>query len=78
MSSLIEAGVSEATRMGATIEAYPIDPEVAGATRNLFTGVLQPFLRAGFTEVGRLSSGRCIVSHVPDSRGRTCILGGEV
>lgn len=65
MSSLIEAGVSEAMRMGATVEAYPIDPEVPGATRNRFTGVLQPFLRAGFVEVDRLSSGRCIVRHVP-------------
>lgn len=65
MSSLIEAGVSEAMRIGATVEAYPIDPEVSGATRNRFTGVLQPFLRAGFTEVGRLDSGRCIVRHGP-------------
>jgi GNAT superfamily N-acetyltransferase len=65
MSSLVEAAISQATRIGATVEAYPIDPDVPGATRNRFTGVLEPFLRAGFDEVGRLSSGRCVVRHFP-------------
>ena len=43
------------------IEGYPIDTGVDGATRNVFPGVLQAFLDAGFIEQGRLSKDRAVV-----------------
>ena len=46
-----------------TVEAYPIDPNAPGATRNRFPGVLPAFLAAGFTEVGRLAKDRAVVRH---------------
>jgi hypothetical protein len=50
------------------LEAYPIDPTVDGATRNRFPGVLRPFLRAGFTEVSRLTKERAVVRYEPPVR----------
>ncbi len=61
MTALIFAATKVARREGLTLEAYPVDSAVETATRNRFTGVLQPFLRAGFTEVQRLSTDRALV-----------------
>jgi GNAT superfamily N-acetyltransferase len=61
MTALISAATKVARREGLTLEAYPVDPTVDKATRNRFTGVLEPFLRAGFTEVQRLSTDRAVV-----------------
>lgn len=69
MSALVTAGVDLAARHGLpTLEAYPIDPAVAGATQNRFPGVLEPFLRAGFAEVSRLTTERAVVRYPPDRR----------
>ena len=43
------------------IEGYPIDTGVDRATRNVFPGVLQVFLDAGFIEQGRLGRDRAVV-----------------
>lgn len=61
MTALIAAATKVARREGVTLEAYPVDPAADKATRNRFTGVLGPFLRAGFTEVQRLSPDRAVV-----------------
>jgi hypothetical protein len=55
------ASTKVARSEGLTLEAYPVDPTADNATRNRFTGVLGPFLRAGFTEVQRLSPDRVVV-----------------
>jgi GNAT superfamily N-acetyltransferase len=65
MSALIGAGVGSARTHGLVMEGYPVDPTVDGATRNRFAGVLQPFLRAGFTEVSRLANDRALVRYDP-------------
>lgn len=61
MTALISAAVSEAVDAGVMLEAYPVDPAIENATRNRFTGVLEPFLRAGFTELVRLTPDRAVV-----------------
>jgi predicted GNAT family acetyltransferase len=61
MTALIAASTKVARSEGLTLEAYPVDPTADNATRNRFTGVLGPFLRAGFTEVQRLSPDRAVV-----------------
>jgi hypothetical protein len=61
MTALISAATKVARRESLTLEAYPVDPTVDKATRNRFTGVLEPFLRAGFTEVQWLSTDRAVV-----------------
>jgi hypothetical protein len=61
MTALIAAAAAEARRADLTLEAYPVDPAAENATRNRFTGVLEPFLRAGFTEVQRLTPDRAVV-----------------
>lgn len=64
MSALIAGGVDLAGRHGLSVlEAYPVDADVSGATRNRFPGVLRPFLRAGFAEVSRLSAERPVVRY---------------
>jgi GNAT superfamily N-acetyltransferase len=69
MSALISAGVDIAHQEGLPVlEAYPIDPTVEGATRNRFPGVLEPFLRAGLTEVSRLTKERAVVRYEPRAR----------
>jgi hypothetical protein len=61
MTALITGATTEASRTDLTLEAYPVDPSAEKATRNRFTGVLQPFLRAGFNEVQRLAPDRAVV-----------------
>jgi GNAT superfamily N-acetyltransferase len=61
MTALISAAVTAAREAGVTIEAYPVDSTIEGATRNRFTGVLDPFLRAGFIELVRLTPDRALV-----------------
>lgn len=62
MRPLLDGAVGLARDAGAdVIEAYPIDPTVAGAPRNLYQGVLQVFVDAGFTEVVRRARGRTVV-----------------
>jgi GNAT superfamily N-acetyltransferase len=61
MKALIEFAVASARESGASIEAYPIDVSIPGATQNRFPGVLAPFLDAGFVETGRLSDDRVVV-----------------
>ncbi len=67
MSALIDAGVQWASARGVTLQACPVDPAVPGATRNRFSGVLQPFLDAGFREVARPRPERVIVERVTSS-----------
>src|SRR6478735_5027861 len=61
MQTLIRAGADRARAEGMPIEAYPIDPDVPGATRNRYTGVLSAFLDEGFTVAGRLADDRAVV-----------------
>jgi hypothetical protein len=61
MTVLISAATALARDNCLTLEAYPVDPAAQSATRNRFTGVLVPFLRAGFTEVQRLTADRAVV-----------------
>jgi GNAT superfamily N-acetyltransferase len=61
MTALIDAAVGWADTHSVALQAYPVDPAVPGATRNRFTGLLSPFLRAGFDEIGRLSTDRAVV-----------------
>lgn len=70
MTALVEAAVAVcAAHRVPWVEAYPIDPAVAGATRNRFPGVLSTFRDAGFTEVGRLAPDRAVVRIEPADRG---------
>jgi hypothetical protein len=61
MTALISGAVTAAGEARVTLEAYPVDPAVEKATRNRFTGVLEPFLRAGFSELMRLAPDRALV-----------------
>jgi hypothetical protein len=61
MTELICAATALARDNRLTLEAYPVDPGLGRATRNRFTGVLGPFLRAGFAEVQRLAPDRAVV-----------------
>jgi hypothetical protein len=65
MTALIGGAMREARRAHVTLEAYPVDSSADRATRNRFTGLLEPFLRAGFTEVGRLTRDRAVVRFSP-------------
>jgi GNAT superfamily N-acetyltransferase len=65
MSALVNAAADWAGDHGATVEAYPVDPSVKGATRNRFPGVLPTFVRAGFTEHDRLAADRVVVRRSP-------------
>jgi len=62
---LIEAAVDYARSRGAaTVEAYPVDP---GTSRvdpgEAFTGLIDTFRKAGFTEVARRSGRRAILRY---------------
>lgn len=62
MTALIAGAVEAARRAGArVIEAYPIDTDAPGATRNVFTGTAAAFTRAGFREVARRRPDRPIM-----------------
>jgi len=60
--ALIDAAVNFAAEQGAAIvEAYPVDRSPNPVQSGDFTGALQSFLDAGFTEVARFSPKRPIV-----------------
>ncbi|MGO4592205.1 GNAT family N-acetyltransferase [Leifsonia sp. 2TAF2] len=61
MAALIAGAKREARKHGRPVEAYPVDPDAPGATKNRFPGVLPTFLEAGFQEVGRLAPDRVVV-----------------
>ena len=61
MTELIEFASRWGRDHDTVIEGYPIDTGVEGATRNVFPGVLQAFLDAGFIEQGRLGRDRAVV-----------------
>lgn len=61
MRALIRAAAERGRAEHVVIEAYPIDPEVPGATTNRFSGVLPAFLAEGFAEVGRIGRDRVVV-----------------
>lgn len=65
MAALVDAATRWAAEHHVPVEAYPIDPAVDGATGNRFPGVLPVFLRAGFTETGRLAPDRPVVQKAP-------------
>lgn len=61
-SVLIEAAVEHARKAGAAIlEAYPVDTDVPGHTRNLFMGVASTFARQGFEVVLRRRADRPVM-----------------
>lgn len=62
---LIQAAVDHATAQGARIvEAYPIEPRSSKyADVFAYTGLVGPFLRAGFIEVARRSESRPIMRY---------------
>jgi hypothetical protein len=51
------------------VEAYPIDTSIPGSTRNVFTGTVHAFERAGFTVVARLGASRAVMRY--DLTGRS-------
>jgi GNAT superfamily N-acetyltransferase len=54
MGALIDAAAGVAASAGApALEAYPVDTDVPGHTRNLFLGVASVFAGHGFGEVAR-------------------------
>lgn len=64
MTALIEGAIDRAREARvSTLESYPIDTEVAGATRNVFPGTASAFARAGFTVVARHRADRPIMRH---------------
>jgi GNAT superfamily N-acetyltransferase len=65
MEALIGAAVAYAKDNGATlIEGYPAIPEASSSPETaIFTGVYEPFARAGFTDVARRSKIRAIMRY---------------
>jgi GNAT superfamily N-acetyltransferase len=62
MSALIEAALPAAAAAGApALEAYPVDTEVPGHSRNLFPGTAAAFARHGFKEVARRKTDRPVM-----------------
>ncbi|HTT00351.1 MAG TPA: GNAT family N-acetyltransferase [Streptosporangiaceae bacterium] len=65
MGALIGAAVAAAASAGAPVlEAYPVDTDVPGHTRNLFTGVASAFARHGFQVVARRQPDRPVMRKV--------------
>jgi GNAT superfamily N-acetyltransferase len=61
-AALTEAAIGFARDAGATIlEAYPVDVDVTGHTRNTFQGVARTFVRLGFVEVARRKPDRPVM-----------------
>jgi GNAT superfamily N-acetyltransferase len=59
---LIAAAVKAAKRAKApALEAYPIDADVPGASRNRFTGTASAFAKAGFKTVARRAPDRPVM-----------------
>jgi GNAT superfamily N-acetyltransferase len=64
MAALVDAAVEQARLAGSpALEAYPVDTSVAGSTRNLFSGAVAVFARAGFVVVARRRPARPIVRY---------------
>jgi len=62
MDALIEAAVPAAAAAGApALEAYPVDTDVPGHTRNLFPGLASAFARHGFGVVARRKPDRPVM-----------------
>jgi len=60
--ALIEGAIAFARDEGATIlEAYPVDTDVPGHTRNTFQGIARTFVRHGFAEVLRKKRDRPVM-----------------
>jgi GNAT superfamily N-acetyltransferase len=54
MGALIEAAIGVAAAAGApAMEAYPVDTQAPGHSRNLFPGTASAFARHGFEVVAR-------------------------
>jgi GNAT superfamily N-acetyltransferase len=64
-TKLIESATQWGRDHDTVIEGYPIDTAIDGATRNVFPGTLRTFLRAGFSEQGRLAKDRAVVVSDP-------------
>jgi GNAT superfamily N-acetyltransferase len=63
-SALIAAALQAAEEAGASaVEAYPVDTEHPGRTRNVFTGMASTFRRARFREVAERPYGRLVMRH---------------
>lgn len=64
MTALIEGALAHASASGApAVEAYPVDTSVPGSTRNVFTGTVEVFEKAGFTVVARPQASRPIMRY---------------
>jgi GNAT superfamily N-acetyltransferase len=64
VAALLAAAVAAAKEAGApALEAYPIDPDAPGATKNDFTGTTPAFERAGFVVAARRIPHRPILRH---------------
>lgn len=62
MAALIGAAVDHAREAGAlALEAYPVDTDIDGATRNVFPGTANAFAEAGFMVVARRAKDRPIM-----------------
>ena len=63
-AALIRGAIDYARLRGArALEAYPVDTEVRGATRNLFPGTVKMFRRNGFTVAVRRAADRPIMRY---------------
>lgn len=71
MTALINAAVEHAGCARApALEAYPVDASVPGSTRNVFSGTVATFARAGFVVVARRRSARPIMRRYLEGDGR--------
>lgn len=61
MRALIHEAVERASAGHIVLEAYPIDPQVPGATDDRYSGLVQPFMDEGFVRVTQLSKDRVLV-----------------
>lgn len=67
-AALVAGAVQYARTAGApALEAYPVDTDVEGATRNTFSGTVGMFARAGFTVLARRSADRLIMRNFLDA-----------
>jgi GNAT superfamily N-acetyltransferase len=61
-AELLDGAVEMARRAGApALEGYPVDTDVPGSSRNVFTGTAAMFGRAGFTTVAARTASRPIM-----------------
>jgi GNAT superfamily N-acetyltransferase len=72
MSALVAAALKAAKLANApALEAYPVDTAQPDSTRNVFTGTMAAFKRAGFKTVARRERSRPIMRH--DLKGMTVV-----